>query len=98
MDEHEPQLRMLRRVVYGLAAAAALVALGAFLLELGTEAVPQAADDTELTVAGMGIVLGWMALAAAPVIGLRIGGLGWRRALWTLPLVPLGIVLADLLA
>lgn len=98
MDEHEPLLRMLRRVVYGVAAAAALVALGAFLLDLGTAAVPEASDDTELTVAGMGIVLGWSALAAAPVVGLRIGGLAWRRALWTLPLVPLGILLADLLA
>ena len=97
MDEYEPLLQMLRRVVYGLATAAALIALGAFLLDLGTAAVPEAADDTELTVAGMGIVLGWLALAAAPVVGLRIGGLPWRRALWALPLVPLGILLVDLL-
>lgn len=97
MSGTDPMMRMLRRVVVGLAVGLALVAFGVFLLSVAVLAEPDGtAGEEGATTGALTLVLGWGALAAGPAVGLRIGGLRWRRALWAAPVLPLLVLLLDL--
>lgn len=94
MGGTDPMVRMLRRAVAGFATGFALVAFGVFLLSVAV-ADPDGTGGGEPTGA-LTPVLGWMALAAGPTVGLRLGGLPWHRALWAAPVLPLVVLLLDL--
>lgn len=97
MGGTDPMMRMLRRVVLGLAVGFALVAFGVFLLSVAVQGEPSGTADGEgATTGALTLVLGWVALAAGPALGLRIGGMPWRRALWAAPVLPLVVLLLDL--
>ncbi len=97
MGGTDPMMRMLRRVVLGLAVGFALVAFGVFLLSVAVLSEPDGVAGGEgATTGALTLVLGWIALAAGPAVGLRIGGLPWHRALWAAPVLPLVVLLLDL--
>lgn len=97
MGGTDPMMRMLRRVVVGLAVGFVLVAFGVFLLSVAVLAEPDGtAGGADATTGTFTLVLGWVALAVGPVVGLRIGGLPWRRAVWAAPVLPLVVLVLDL--
>lgn len=96
MGGTDPMLRMLRRVVVGFAVGFALVAFGVFLLSVAVSEPDGGGRGEGATTGALTPVLGWVALAAGPAVGLRLGGLAWRRALWAAPVLPGVVLLLDL--
>ncbi len=96
MGGSDPMMRMLRRAVLGLAVGFVLVAFGVFLLSVAVMDADGTAGAAGADTGALTLVLGWIALAAGPAVGLRIGGLPWPRALWAAPVLPLVVLLLDL--
>lgn len=94
MGGTDPMMRMLRRAVGGLAVGFLLIAFGVFLLSV---AVGGGSGGDDPDTGALTLVLGWASLAAGPVLGLRIGGMAWDRALWAAPVLPVLVLLLDLL-
>jgi hypothetical protein len=84
----EPLVRLFLRYVVALAVGLTIVVAGAYLL-VGAVLAESGIGGTPGAGTALSQLAGWLLLAAGPVVGLRLGGLGWGRALLGAPVVPL---------